>query len=61
MVELDLNDDEKEILIAVLQNYLSDLRYEIGDTDRKEFRDELKEREVVLNKVLTSLRGSAKS
>ncbi len=55
MLELDLDANEKSILKTVLESYLSDLRMEIADTDRMEFRDMLKERKAVLIKVLEAL------
>ena len=55
MLQLDVNDDEKTILKEVLESYLSDLRMEIADTDRMEFRDMLKERKAVLIKVIEAL------
>ena len=55
MIQLDLDDQERETLVTVLTSYLSDLRMEIADTDRQDFRDMLKERKVVIGKVLTAL------
>jgi hypothetical protein len=55
MIELDLDKGEREILGTVLKSYLSDLRMEIADTDRQEFRDMLKQRKVVIAKVLAAL------
>lgn len=55
MLELDLNTEEQSILKMVLESYLSDLRMEIADTDRMEFRDMLKERKAVLIKVIEAL------
>lgn len=49
---------EKEILVEILNGALSDLRFEIADTERKEFRDALKTKEEVLNKVLKGLTQS---
>ncbi len=57
MIQLDLDGNERQILITVLDSYLSDLRMEIADTDRLDFRDMLKERKAVLMKVLEVLRG----
>ncbi len=57
MIRLDLTTAEREILIEVLDGYLSDLRMEISDTDRKDFRDGLKERKTVVMKAIDSLRG----
>ncbi|MDH3458600.1 MAG: hypothetical protein OER90_17310 [Gemmatimonadota bacterium] len=56
MLQLDLSRDELQILEDVLDSYLSDLRMEIADTDRKDFRDSLKERKRVLNAVLEVVR-----
>ncbi|MGH7544161.1 MAG: hypothetical protein ACREK7_09500 [Gemmatimonadota bacterium] len=55
MIELDLDDHEREILGTVLRSYLSDLRMEIADTDRQDFRDMLKERKAVIGKVLAAM------
>lgn len=55
MVRIDLNDEEREILRTVLESYLSDLRMEIADTDRKDFREMLKERKAVIQKSLQAL------
>lgn len=55
MINLDITNDEKSILIDVLESYLSDLRMEIADTDKMDFREELKDKKEVLNKVLAQL------
>ena len=55
MIDLDLDEREREILGVVLRSYLSDLRMEIADTDRQDFRDMLKERKVVISKVLAAM------
>ena len=55
MIQLDLDDQERETLGTVLKSYLSDLRMEIADTDRQDFRDMLKERKAVIRKVLMAL------
>ncbi len=57
MIQLDLNQDEREILTAILRNYLSDLRMEISHTDRMAFREQLKLRKQVLKKVLATLQA----
>ena len=56
MVELDLNRVERSTLVAVLEDYLSDLRMEIADTDRQNFRDMLKERKAVVIKAIEAVR-----
>ncbi len=55
MVTLDLTEDEAKVLRIVIDSYLSDLRMEIADTDRKDFREMLKHRKQVLIKVLDEL------
>lgn len=55
MITLDLTPDERAQLVEILQSTLSDLRMEIADTDRQEFRDGLKERKRILGKVLQAL------
>jgi hypothetical protein len=55
MIHLDLNDEEKAILSEALQNYLSNLSYEIADTDLQDFRDKLKAKRAVLEKIHESL------
>lgn len=59
VMQLNLAEDEVQVLRDVLTDYLSDLRMEIVDTDQMDFRDKLKERKRVLEKVLGALsRGS---
>jgi hypothetical protein len=55
MIHIDLDDQEKEILDETLKSYLSDLNYEIADTDAQEYRDQLKARRAVLEKIKTAL------
>lgn len=57
MVQLDINDEEREILVGVLDSYMSDLRMEISNTDSQDVREMLKTRKDVLKKVRDSLRG----
>ena len=61
MKTVDLNDEEIEILVAVLRSYLSDLRMEIADTDSLEFRQILKRRKAVLLKAIGALENSART
>lgn len=57
MVEIDLTDVERQLLAEVLESAHSDLRMEIADTDRKDFRDMLKARKNVVAKALEAIRG----
>lgn len=56
MINLDLTKEEKDTLIGILENDLSDLRMEIADTDNMDFRETLKNQKAVLQKVLEVLR-----
>jgi hypothetical protein len=56
MAELILTDKEKETLILVLESNLSDLSVEIADTDRMNFRNQLKARRDVMQKILDALK-----
>jgi hypothetical protein len=51
MIHIDLNEQEREILDKALQSYLSDLSYEIADTDDTDFREALKVKRSVLEKI----------
>lgn len=55
MIHLDLDEQERQILDETLQSYLSDLSYEIADTDKQDFRDQLKARRAVLVKIKEAL------
>lgn len=61
MIHLNLDDNEKKALSSALKSYLSDLSYEIADTDKKSFRDELKAKRDLLQKVLNAIDGAASS
>ncbi len=56
MLTKELNIEEKEIVIEALEMLLSDLRMEISHTDRKDFRDDLKHRKIVIAKTIHLLR-----
>jgi hypothetical protein len=48
MDRLHLTQQEEGELLMILERYLPDLKQEIANTDRKEFRRELKERETFM-------------
>ncbi len=56
VISLQLSESEGSILATALDSYLSDLRMEIANTDRKDFRDGLKLRKEALTNVLEQLR-----
>ncbi len=59
MIQLELSHDEQHMLVSILENYLSELRMEISHTDRKDFRDSLKQRKELVQKVVATLQEHA--
>lgn len=59
-MNIELAPGEGEILATALDDYVSDLRMEIANTDSMEVREELKSREALLKRVALELRGGAK-
>ena len=55
MIHLELTDDEAKVLREALDFYLSDLRMEVADTDRQDFRNRLKQEEITIKKILGAL------
>lgn len=55
MAQLTLNNEETLKLKKILESYLSDLRMEVADTDRKGYRDELKVEEAFLKDIIDRL------
>ena len=54
-VRLELTLKEREVFVDILDTCLSNLRMEIGNTDRQDFREMLKYRKSVLMKVVDKL------
>ncbi len=61
MIHLDLDESEKRVLSDTLKSYLSDLSYEIADTDKMSFREELKHKREILQKVLEAIESASES
>ncbi len=57
MIQLNLTPDEASMLKDLLEDYLSDLRMEIADTDQQDFRERLKDEEMTIKKILKALGG----
>ena len=55
MTRLDLDSEETAVLRQVMERYLSDLRMEITDTDRKDYREMLKAQRRALEGILDRL------
>jgi hypothetical protein len=55
LMNLELNDKEKEILKHALETYLSDLREEIVKTEAHQWKPPLHEEEDVIKKIIGNL------
>jgi hypothetical protein len=55
MPQIELTPQETEMLRDILVRYLPELRREIADTDKKEFRRYLQEMEVFMNDFIQRL------
>ncbi len=60
MVKLEMSDEESKLLLNVLERYHSHLEVEIVRTNRREFRDALKEREKQLKTLIEKLKALVK-
>ena len=61
MYHIELKEDERSILIDVLESAHSDLRMEISNTDQMDFREALKLRKAVVGRVLDALGAGVKA
>ena len=61
MIHLDLDATERSTLMETLESYLSDLSYEIADTDSYDYREQLKAKRGVLNKILQAVKQAHES
>ena len=52
---IELDEYETKTLREVLQSHLGDLGFEISGTDRKDYRDEIKEQRETLKRILDKL------
>ncbi len=57
MITINLNPEQAETLKETLVSYLSDLRMEIADTDKLEFRQMLKKRKAIFESIVGQLDG----
>jgi len=60
MVTCEMNDDEAKLLLNVLERYYSHLEVEIVRTNRREFREALKEREKQLKTLIEKVKSLIK-
>ena len=59
MANLELNPEELEVLEETLDRSISDLAVEVGHTDSHDFKDRLKQRKAVLQRLAEKVRGAA--
>jgi hypothetical protein len=57
MDKLHLTSQEEDELVLILERCLPDLESEIANTDSKEFRKQLKEREVFMKGLVARLKS----
>jgi hypothetical protein len=57
-IELKLDKEDAAILQQVLEAYLAELRFEIGDTDSFDLRSSLHEKEDRIKRMLGVLNGA---
>lgn len=55
LLNLELSTEEKDKLVQIVNQYLSDLRMEIADTDSSFFKEELKLEKTMLRGLLKRL------
>ncbi|HNT55168.1 MAG TPA: hypothetical protein PKG95_10680 [Anaerolineaceae bacterium] len=56
MMRLELSSEQHQLLLELLEACLSDLRMEIVDTDRIDYKDMLRDRKEILVGLLEHLR-----
>ncbi len=57
MVYIQLDEEERTMLLQLLDTCISDLRQEIADTDNFNYKNMLKQRREVLFKLLRALQS----
>jgi hypothetical protein len=53
---LDLQPEERDVLLEILEEALSDLRMELADTDNAGYKEELRKRKDILDHILKTLK-----
>jgi len=57
-IELNISEKEKEEIISLLDECISDLNMELADTDLMDFRTKLKSKKQLIQKFVDSLKSS---
>ena len=55
MLHIDITLEERNLLEEMLDAYLTDLRGEISATHRYQYKEDLKQREVLLRKIIVAV------
>ena len=55
MLHIDLTVEERDLLEEMLDVCLADLRVEVSDTDRHDYKQMLKRREALLRKIIAAV------
>jgi hypothetical protein len=55
MIQLMISEEERELLVDLLENERSDLRMEIADTDRRQYREMLRNRQALIRRIQQEL------
>ncbi len=58
MAQLDLDSNEAAVLRETLESAVSELGYEIANTDSKDYRDKLKDKQALLKRLIGDLGGA---
>jgi len=58
MIRFDMTKDEAGIVLSVIERYLYHLQVEIIHTDKRDFREALKQREKFLKEIIDRLKTS---
>jgi hypothetical protein len=56
MIQLTFTEEEREVLFDILESDIAELRMEISDTHRKEYREMLKHRESLMKSIQRKLK-----
>lgn len=56
MSTIELTEEEQALLIEILDSTVSDIKYEIADTDNSQFKEKLRSRKTALSRLLSKIR-----
>jgi hypothetical protein len=58
VITIELTQEEHELLVEVLDEFLSDLRMEIADTDSADYKDGLRHEKSVIVELITKIKAA---